>query len=130
MIRFRMIRINVDQFAILSEDKPSGEISVSISLAFKISNESERIACFLDVSFEKDNIPLMILKMNCEFQVSHDDWNAIEKDGELLIPIELQQILATQTIGVSRGILYSKVEGTPFSNFILPPINVVELLGE
>ncbi len=49
-------------------------------------------------------------------------------DGVITIPKNLQEFLAVQTVGTSRGILFSKTEKTPFSQLILPPVNVAEMI--
>ena len=129
MIPFKMVKINVEQFAILSDEAPSGSIGLNISLSFKYSSEGKRIACVLDLKFEKDSTPVIVLRMNCEFAIPEDKWSIIEDDNSVNIPVELQKYLAAQTIGASRGILYCKTEGTPFGNLILPPINVEDIIS-
>lgn len=128
MIKFRMVRINVEQFAILTEEALTADVTVSIALSFKVSPEGKRIACFFDVKFEKDQQAMIILKLNCEFKVQDSDWEKLEKEGEIELPKDIQEVFASQTIGVSRGILFSKTEGTQYNNLILPPINVAKMI--
>lgn len=130
MIPFKMVKINVEQFAILSDEAQSGNIGINISLGYKYSSEAKRIACVLDLKFEKESTPLIVLRMNCEFAILEDKWNMIENGDNVNIPVSLQKLLASQTIGASRGILYCKTEGTPFGNLILPPMNVEEIIPD
>lgn len=46
------------------------------------------------------------------------------------IPKDLQKMLAVQTVGASRGVLFCKTECTPFANLILPPVNVAAMLDD
>ena len=127
---FRMRKINIDQFAILANEAVSGEISIDISVGFKYSAEGKRIACAVDIKYEKDATAIMLLKLVCEFVVPDEDWEKYYSNGEFSIPKDLQEALAAQVIGTSRGVLFCKTEGTPFSNLVLPPINVVALLDD
>lgn len=123
-----MIKINIEQFAILANEAVSGEISIDISVGFKYSTQGKRIACAVDIRYEKDGVAIMLLRLTCEFVVSDTEWEKYSADGEFVIPKDLQEALAVQAIGTCRGVLFCKTEGTPFSNLVLPPVNIVALL--
>ena len=38
--------------------------------------------------------------------------------------------LSVITVGTARGVLHAKTENTPFNKFVLPTINVTELVKE
>lgn len=123
-----MIKINIEQFAILTNEAVSGGISIAILVGFKYSAKSKRIACTVDVKYEKDGVTIMLLRLTCEFAVSEAEWEECSADGKFTIPKSLQEALAAQAIGTCRGVLFCKTDGTPFSNLVLPPVNVVTLL--
>ncbi|HAP30323.1 MAG TPA: hypothetical protein DCR26_09395 [Porphyromonadaceae bacterium] len=131
MIRFKMDNIEVEQFAILSDGLPaSGKVDFETSLGFMYSVETKRIACvFILLYSDSDSgAPLLKMALNCQFSIHPDDWNSMISDGVITIPKNLQEFLAVQTVGTSRGILFSKTEKTPFSQLILPPVNVAEMI--
>lgn len=135
MIRFRMIKINVDQFAILADAMPTGEMSYSVSVGFKFATDARRIACEFAVSFDEkegdnEEKKILILEETCEFDIHPDDWNSLISDNKLTVTPADLCMLANQTVGVARGLLYSKTENTPFTQFILPPINLTTLVTD
>ena len=44
MLRFRMVRINVEQFAILANDVPAGNITIDTNIGVKASVADRKIA--------------------------------------------------------------------------------------
>lgn len=130
MMRFRMTKINVGQFALLLSEMPTGEIRIHIDMDLKYSLEMKRIMVSMLFTFEIDDHKAMLLQLNCEFEIAAEDWNAAISDGKLTIPKEIIEYFGAQTIGVSRGVLHCKTEGTPFNGIILPPINVSDLVKE
>lgn len=132
MLRFRMDKIGVLQFAILQKDPIPQNYNLTTTLSFKFDRESRHLACITKFDFlENENRLLMILEVQCEFAIHPDDWKEFEKDTDHLdIPRDVLELFAVHTVGTSRGILFSKTEGTPYAlpQYILPPINVREIL--
>lgn len=61
-----------------------------------------------------------------------DSWNSFEdvKNSELTIPKNFISHLVMLSIGSTRGVLHAKTENTMFNKFLLPTINVNELIKE
>lgn len=135
MIRFRMVKISVGQFAILADTMPQGDMSYTVNVGFKVASNAKRIACEFGVVFETsagDGISekILLLEETCEFDIHPDDWKGLIENNQMTVsPTELC-MLANQTVGVARGILYCKTENTPFTQFILPPINLTTLIKD
>ena len=85
MIRFRMSRINVDQFAILTDEAPKTDLSYTVNVGFKVASDINRIACVFSVDFAHKNIPIIKIGVSCEFDIHPDDWDNSIKDGILTI---------------------------------------------
>lgn len=129
MTRFKMVRIAVEQFAILAKNLPEENISVTTELAFEYSSEANIIACIATFDYFTPDQPILKLSCKCEFKIHPEDWNKIKvENDEIDIPRFLMEIFAVHTIGTSRGILFCKTEGTPFNVLMIPPVNVVELM--
>ncbi len=124
MMQFRMVRITVGQFAILADSVPDGDISGNLKLSVEVAPEVRQVAVGFSWSFDYEESRLMLIDMKCEFQIRPEDWDKSVSDGKVTIPKSLVGILAAQTVGVARGVLYCKTEGTPFNGLILPPLNV------
>lgn len=130
MIRFRMTRISVDQFALLVDKAPSEGISYSVGFGFNGAINASLIACMFTIDFSYNDKTILKLSITCEFDVHEDDWNNRIKDNILSISKEDLRFFANQTVGAARGILFCKTENSDFRNYILPPINLTTILEE
>ena len=132
MIRFRMVKINVDQFAILiDKDKvPTEGLSYTVNLGFSIAPDVKGIACGFSVEFAHNNKPILKLSISCEFSVHPEDWNTHIKDNIFTLSTEDLGFFANQTVGSARGIMFCKTEDTDFRNFILPPIDLTKIIDD
>lgn len=132
-IKFFMNRIIVDQFAILSNVAPEDQSSVQfgINIEFSIDTENHVIACKMDSIFKDGDDPFMKLNTQCYFTIEPSDWDLFKQsDNTTIIPQHFLSHITMHTIGTSRGILHVKTESTPFNNYIIPPINVEEIIKE
>lgn len=129
MIKFRMTKITTDQFAILASEVTTGDIDINIEAGLKYSVEARKIMTTVTFSFEENSRKIILLKVSCEYEIAKEDWEAATSEGKVVIPKSLLEYFMTQTIGVSRGVLHCKTEGTPFNGIILPPIDVTKLVN-
>lgn len=130
MIRFRMAKISVDQFAILADKAPSEGVSYSVGFGFNVAANASRLACIFTIEFSFSEKPILKLSITCEFDIHEDDWNYRITDGVLSISKEDLGFFANQTVGAARGILFCKTENSDFRDYILPPINLTDILDE
>lgn len=130
MIRFRMAKINMDQFAILTDKAPSEGIYYNVSINFKAARNTSRIACIFSVEFAHDDKPILKLGISCEFDIHREDWDNRIKEKTLTITKEELGFFANQTVGTARGIMYCKTSETDFRSFILPPVDLTKILNE
>lgn len=129
-IGFLMRQIRVNQFAILADEVPSGVIPVEFGIQFKTDTVGKWIAVAFKAQYMNESVPLLLLETQCDFQVKPEDWDSLANDGKLIFPVEFLRHIALHTVGTARGILFCKTEGTAFSRFILPPINLESMLNE
>lgn len=129
MMRFRMFRINVEQFAILVENFPLEKLNIATGLEVKYSLEGKSLAIVMTFNFISEEEKVMLLKLNCEFQIQEDDWNGQINDSRIIIPKSFIEYLVVQTVGTARGVLHCKTEGTAFNHIILPPMNVSDMIN-
>lgn len=128
MTKFRMIGIHLDQFAILANNNPNEVLDMNTEVNFKYAENGEKIACFVKFEFSTEQQKLMILAINCEFEIHKDDFKKLQKGETVTIPKELLEFFAVHTIGTARGIMFCKTESTQFNNVIIPPINVSDII--
>lgn len=129
MMRFRMFRINVEQFAILAENAQLEKLDIATGLEIKYSLEGKSLAIVMTFNFVSEEEKVMLLKLNCEFQIQEDDWNSQINDAKIIFPKNFIEYLVVQTVGTARGVLHCKTEGTAFNHIILPPMNVSDMIN-
>lgn len=129
MVHFRMNNIMVEQFAIVQTTLPEGNIQLKTELSYNYSQEGKSVSCKVSFVFSAEESKLLIMIITCYFEIKPEDWQTLLENGEINLPKDLMEMLAVQTIGASRGILFCKTEGTDYNRLILPPINVREILA-
>ncbi len=127
-MRFRMVRINVGQFAILKQTPPESNIEYAVGVGFNYSLEGRRIAVQVTLDYLHNNEKFLFMQIICEFSIHPQDWNNSIKNGRITITKDMLEYFTSQSIGTARGVLYCRTEGTPFNYLIIPPVNVTKLV--
>ncbi|OFY48324.1 MAG: hypothetical protein A2W85_10145 [Bacteroidetes bacterium GWF2_41_31] len=130
-VKFALIRILTEQFATLDENfVDKEEISLGVNIKFGVDVPLRAITVFVTIRFEVKSQPFLLLEAGCIFGVSPQSWESfIQPDAKIiLIPEGFLTHLSVITTGTCRGILHSKTEGTAYNRFLLPTINVTELV--
>ena len=130
MIDFRMSRIKVDQFAILAKDLPNGDVGFNSYLSFNVNPAIPEIKVTTKCEMVNQEILLVVLELSCTFEVRKDNWNSLIDNGNIVLPKEFLAHIAMHTVGTARGVLYSKTEDTMYSQFILPPTDVLSKIAK
>lgn len=130
MVRFNMVKITTKQFAIVNEPKEEqGSIGIEWGFNISYSMNMHRIGVTPTLTLlDEQNQKLLILTLFCEFDIHPEDWQTLIKGDKLVIPKGLLEYFISQTVGTMRGVLYCKTEDTPYSFFVLPSINVSEIV--
>lgn len=130
-INFSLQQIKNEQFAILeenySETKPT-ELVTAIN--FEVDTKNQLIRALISITFEQSKKAFLKIDMSCHFKIEGNSWaNFIsKKESVITIPKGFLAHLAMITVGTSRGVLFSKTEGTVFSKFIIPTIDVASMI--
>lgn len=130
MIRFKMLRIVTEQFAILKDVLPSNDISVDSNIGIKYTENAKNVIVELAISYTSEQEQVMLLKISCTFAIHEEDWKSLISDGKVTVPKTVLDYFLSQTVGTARGILHCKTEGTIFNSLILPSMNVSGILKE
>ena len=132
-IGFTLKKVTTEQFAIIEEGfNEKGKIRLNTSLRFAADDIKKFIAVFTSFIFDSDNKPFLIIEAGCHFSIQDSAWNEMYKSetNTLIVPRGFLTHLAVLTIGTSRGILHAKTEGTCFNKYVLPTINVTQIIKE
>ena len=130
-VGFSLKRLTTEQFAIIdSFYKEDENIEMKTSVRFGIDSTKKMIAVFFNVSFFQNNAPFLILETGSHFHIVNVSWISFEDllNNELNIPKGFISHLVMLSIGSTRGVLHSKTENTIYNKFLLPTINVNDLI--
>lgn len=132
MVRFKMFKISAPQFVKFEENFPEENTSVEfeVSFGFSVSMDRHCVACSMTSSFKGAKGLILLLETICEFNIENTDWKGFESKDRFVIPKDILQFFAVHTVGTSRGILFCKTDNTILNQFIIPPINVAELVKD
>lgn len=128
MIAFKMNRISIEQFAILTQRLPDDNptLNLETNLSFSAAVGAHMIVAKMRFAYLHNDAPLLILELSCQFELEQESWDSLIEENKVVIPKDFLAHMAVHTVGTARGILFCKTEQTTFSQFILPPINVAE----
>ena len=126
-IQFQFLRIDVPQFAILSEEAVSGPFGINFGINFALG-EKNIIKCTLKVVYLKESQPITQLVVETFFAIEEKSWEELKKDGKVVIPAGFLQHLAALTLSTARGIQYAKTVEIGINNYMIPLTNMTEIV--
>jgi len=132
-ISFKLINITTEQFAIIEEDlSEENEVKINVALRFGANEEQKLIVVYTTFTFLSLQKPFIVIEAGCHFEIHDDAWEQMydPQSKALKVSRGLLSHLAMLTVGTTRGILYAKTEGTRFNKYIVPTINVLDLIKE
>jgi hypothetical protein len=133
-IGFSFQGIKVEQFALLEENygPKKEEVNLGTELQFKVEQSSKQIGVFANFEFSQTKNAFLKIVVSCHFKVQEDSWISLSKleERKIIIPKGFLIHLAMLTVGTSRGVLFAKTEGTVFSKFIIPTVDVTKTILE
>lgn len=130
-IGFTLKKVTTEQFAIIESAYNEGDlVDLKAVLRFGINFENKIISVVFSTSLIQEKSPFLIIEVGCHFNITTEAWSSFynESKTELIVPKGFIGHLVMLTIGTTRGVLHSKTENTPFNSFLLPTLNVNELV--
>lgn len=130
-IEFSIKGIKTEQFALFEENHfDKGKINLETNLSYGLNAGERDFITSIKFTFEMKNKPFITIQVNCNFKIGIESFNNLVDDGKIIIPSWFIAHLAMITVGTSRGILHSKTEATIFNKYILPTINVAQMIPD
>lgn len=126
-IQFSFLRIDVPQFAILTEEAVSGPFGINFGINFALG-EKNIIKCSLKVVYHKESQPITQLVVDTFFSIQEKSLAEMKRDGKTVIPAGFLQHLAALTLSTARGIQYAKTVEIGINNYIIPLTNLSEIV--
>lgn len=130
-VGFALKGIKTEQFAIFEENyAPKKVTGLGTELQFKLDQKNKQIGVFLGFEFMQGKKVFLKIVVSCHFKIEESSWSSFVQENSLTVPKEFLAHLAMITTGTTRGVLFAKTEATPFSKFIVPTLNVAEMIKE
>ncbi|MFC6223403.1 hypothetical protein ACFP2F_09140 [Hymenobacter artigasi] len=133
-ISFSFKGIKVEQFALLEESygPKKEEVKLGTELQFKVEQSNKQIGVFASFEFSQAKNAFLKIVISCHFKIQEKSWNSLSnlEEQKIIIPKGFLIHLAMLTVGTSRGVLFAKTEGTVFSKFIIPTVDVTKMILE
>lgn len=132
-IGFTIKSISIEEFATIKNCyKEQEDVGIETEYRFGINPSDHAVFVNFSLMFKCQENPFIILKVSCGFEIVEKDFLKLKnKDkNKIGIPKGFLTHLTVLTIGTARGILHAKLEKTGFEQFILPTLNISEMIQE
>ncbi|OHX65137.1 hypothetical protein [Flammeovirga pacifica] len=132
-IPFRFAKIETDEFATIEGnfDESNETLGVENGYDFGFNADDKAVAFTYKLTLLQEQQPFLILKVTGFFEIEPKAWeNQIEQKEQYIFPVNLLQHLLTLVVGTTRGIMHTKVSEQPYRDFVLPTVNVTEMINE
>lgn len=135
-IQFRLQRVTTEQFSI-DEDvyhdaENKTDVNLNVRINYAVDPEGKILAVFAGFKFTINGNAFLIIEAGGHFLIKENAWNHMlsPESKKLIVPKGFVQHMAMITVGTSRGILHAKTEGTDFNKFLIPTINLQDIIKE
>jgi hypothetical protein len=132
-VTFNLKGISTDEFATIKECyKEEENVQIETGYGFEIDPVHYTVAVQFSILFKCKDSPFIVLKLTCSFDVDKESFDALldNKSGKYVIPKGFLTHLTVLTVGTARGVLHAKLEKTGFEKYMLPTLNVSDLIKE
>lgn len=132
-VTFQLKGISTDEFATIKECyKEDESVQIETGYGFEVDSENFTVAVHFSILYKCNELPFIVLKLTCAFDVDKESFNTMfdSKSGKYIIPKGFLTHLTFLTIGTARGVLHAKLEKTGFEKYLLPTLNVADLIKE
>lgn len=129
MISFKLKSIHRDEFATIKDVPKGKKITVAHQFTFAASAEQHEILMIFSANFLSDDKPFILSKVTCEFTIKKEDFESwVVKDlSQIKVPKDFLIHLASITTGTARGIIHEKLQGSEYSKYLLPLLDISRL---
>lgn len=128
-ISFRLRNIVTEQFATFEIDNIPETHDLKSELQFAINPEIKVVACKINFQFLHNSVPLVTLKVVCNFDVEPKSWDKdLVSKNKIILPKHFLDHICAVTVSTARGVLHAKTENTPFNRLMIPTFNVSKLV--
>lgn len=127
-IPFRIFKITNDPIE-LHADLYDEQSPMEFGTEFSFNGDLKQriIGCRSVYMFRQGATMLSSLTVYCYFEVAPEYVNDNLVDGKVVVDKEFLRYLATLSVGTARGIQHAKTQGTVMNDYVIPPVNLMEI---
>ncbi|MDD2200179.1 MAG: hypothetical protein PHE08_10685, partial [Bacteroidales bacterium] len=105
---------------------------VSTGLSFSINIEKRIIAVISYLEFYNEDKVFVKLVLSANFNIEEKSWESFTstENNKIIVPKGLLGHLSAITVSTARGVLFAKLEGTQFSKYLMPLVNVAGMIKD
>jgi hypothetical protein len=132
-LQFSFQGIKVEQYAVFEENYNSKkEIEIGLEIEFKLNIDNKQIGVFITIQYDQGKHKILIITVSCHFRIEDETWKSLMHDEgcKFIVPKQFSAHFAMLSVSTTRGVLFAKSEGTFCSQFIVPLINVTEIITQ
>ena len=132
-VGFALQGIKTEQFEIFEDNfQESQKATMTTNIQFALNTADLVIVVFFQIEFKQSENVLLKFVLSSHFKVEKASWTEFENNTEskIIVPKGVLAHLSAISASTARGVLFAKTEGTPLSRFIVPLINVAEMIPE
>jgi hypothetical protein len=132
-VTFNLKGISTDEFATIKECyKEEENVQIETVYGYEIDPANYTVSVNFSILFKCNDAPFIVLKLTCSFDVDKDSFDALldSESGKYIIPKGFLTHLTVLTVGTARGVLHAKLDKTGFEQYMLPTLNVSDLINE
>ncbi len=128
-IGYKVAALEVEQFATFEENLPADDVPVNVLTELGIEiTEDQQVVMSTAFTFVESKSIFIKIKVKSYFAIDPDSWEALYRFSEVVLPEDFGRHILELSIATTRGILHTKTAGTLFSHFLLPTIEVSDLI--
>lgn len=128
-IPYKIERIETNQFAIFPDKVVNGaEVSIEVNSGFSAGELLSPLKNVVNVQYKQNGNLILVLEISCFFTISEEGQESVRKEGK--IPVDFLRYMGSFSVGIARGVIHARTEGTVLNPIVLPPINLNDAIDK
>lgn len=129
-LEYSIEEIKTNQFAIFDNDseKKGKTLSISTSFAYGVDAEEKKFANIIDITYNIEKSPIIKIQTQIIFKFTDRSFDSFIHDNKFLMQQDKVRHFTELLIGATRGILATELKDTVYKKYILPEINLEEVI--
>lgn len=128
MLRYRLDQIKTEHFLFKPGYVTGAEYLCVPQFSLRASEEKCQILVQLWMVIKMGDIEFVDYKLSCVFGLPQDSWEALMNDEKIVLPKFFVEHLMAQVIGIARGVLHAKTEGTIYNGVFIPTVDLTNVV--